>query len=114
MAAKWKPFPHPAKAYLFAGEALKKNWEHLHRGDCEPFPKDRGAQEAWRLFHAGQFGEAGAAGLEAGAAGMPAANKAQAIYANGVETQEAKRRSLFEGGMKRAPAQGRGEPKNGS
>jgi tetratricopeptide (TPR) repeat protein len=112
MAAKWKSFPHPAKAYLYAGEALKKNWDHLHRGDCEPFPKDKGAQEAWRLFHAGEFGEAVSAGLEAGGAGLTAANKAQAIYANGVETQEAKRIALFEEVMKRAEAQARAEPKN--
>ena len=38
--AKWKPFPHPDKAYVYAGEALKKSWERLHRGDCEPWPKD--------------------------------------------------------------------------
>jgi tetratricopeptide (TPR) repeat protein len=112
MAAKWKPFPHPAKAYLYAGEALKKNWDALHRGDCEPFPKDKAVQEAWRLFHAGQFGEAVAAGLEAGGAGLTAANKAQAIYANGVETQEAKRIALFEEVMKRAEVQAREEPKN--
>jgi len=112
MAAKWKPFPHPAKAYLYAGEALKKNWGALHRGDCEPLPKDKAAQEAWRLFHAGQFGEAVAAGLEAGGAGITAANKAQMIYANSVETQEARRIALFEEVMKRAEAQAREEPKN--
>jgi tetratricopeptide (TPR) repeat protein len=111
-ATKWKSFPHPAKAYLYAGEALKKNWERLHRGDCEPFPKDKGAQEAWRLFHAGQFGEAVAAGLEAGGAGITAANKAQAIYANGVETQEARRIALFEEVMKRAEAQAKDDRGN--
>ena len=109
-AAKWKPFPHPAKGFLHAGEALKKNWERLHRGDCEPFPKDKAVQEAWRLFHAGQFGEAVAAGLAAGGAGITAANKAQAIYANGVETQEPRRITLFEEVMKRAEAQARSEP----
>ena len=106
-STQWKPFPHPAKAWLYAGEALKKNWERLHRGDCEPYPKDKGAQEAWRLFHAGKFREAVAAGLEAGGAGITAANKAQAIYANGVETQEARRIALFEEVMKRAEAQAR-------
>jgi tetratricopeptide (TPR) repeat protein len=111
-AAKWKAFPHPAKAYLYAGEALRKNWDRLHRGDCEPFPKDKAAQEAWRMFHAGQFGEAVAAGLEAGGAGLTAANKAQAIYANGVETVEARRIALFEEVMKRTEAQARQEPKN--
>ena len=111
-AAKWKSFPHPAKAYHYAGEALKKGWDRLHRGDCEPFPKDKAAQEAWRLFHAGAFGEAVSAGLAAGGAGLTAANKAQAIYANGVETQEARRIALFEEVMKRAQAQASEEPKN--
>jgi tetratricopeptide (TPR) repeat protein len=110
--AKWKAFSHPDKAYAYAGPALKKNWDVLHRGDCEPFPKDAGAQEAWRLFHQGKFAEAVAAGLAAGGAGITAANKAQAIYANGVEPREEARIALFEEVMKRAEAQARAEPKN--
>ena len=110
--AKWKVFPHPDKAYAYAGPALKKNWNALHRGDCEPFPGDAGAQEAWRLFHQGKFAEAVAAGLAAGGAGITAANKAQAIYANGVEPREEARIALFEEVMKRAEAQARAEPKN--
>ena len=109
---KWIPFPHPAKEFSYAGDALKKSWEKLHRGDCEPFPKDPEAQEAWRLFHQGKFAEATALGLEAGGAGTTAANKAQAIYANGVETREAAQIALFEEVMKRAEAQARAEPKN--
>jgi len=111
-APKWKAFPHPAKAYAYAGDALKKSWDRLHRGDCEPFPKDKAAQEAWRHFHAGEFAEAVATGLKAGGAGITAANKAQAIYANGVETKDAARVALFEEVMKRAEAQARAEPKN--
>jgi hypothetical protein len=111
-AAKWKAFPHPAKAYTYAGEALKKNWDRLHRGDCEPFPKEPAVQQAWRHFHAGQFAEAVAAGLEAGGAGITAANKAQAIHANGVEPKDAAKLALFEEVMKRAEAQARAEPGN--
>jgi tetratricopeptide (TPR) repeat protein len=111
-AAKWKAFPHPAKAFIYAGEALKKSWENLHRGDCEPFPADPRAQEAWRLFHQGKFAEAQSAGLAAGGAGITAANKAQAIYANGVEPKDAAKIALFEEAMKRAEAQARAEPKN--
>lgn len=111
-AAKWKAFPHPSKPYAYAGDALKKGWDRLHRGDCEAFPKDKAVQEAWRLYHAGQFAEAVAAGLAAGGDGVTAANKAQAIYANGVETQEARRIALFEEVMLRAQAQFRAEPKN--
>jgi tetratricopeptide (TPR) repeat protein len=109
---KWIPFPHPTREFTYAGEQLKKNWDKLHRGDCEPFPKDADVQEAWRLFHQGKFAEAVALGLEAGAAGMTVANKAQAIYANAVETKEAARIGYFEGVMKRAEAQAREQPKN--
>ena len=110
--AKWTAFPYPAKSFTYAGEALKKNWARLHRGDCEPFAKDAGAQEAWRLFHQGRFAEALAAGLAAGGAGITAANKAQAIYANSLETKETERIALFEEAMRRAEAQARTEPKN--
>ena len=111
-AAKWKAFPHPAKGFAYAGEALKKSWERLHQGDREPFPKDKAVQEAWRLFHAGQFAEAVAAGLAAGGAGITAANKAQAIYANGVEPKDSAKIALFEEVMKRAEAQAKAEPRN--
>ena len=109
---KWAPFAHPAKAFTYAGDALKKSWGQLHRGDCEPFPKDPGVQEAWRLFHQGKFAEAVAAGIEAGGAGVTAADKAQAIYANGVEPRESAKIALFEEVMKRAAAQAAKEPKN--
>ena len=109
---KWTAFPHPAKEFVYAGDSLKKNWDKLHRGDCEPYPGDAGVQEAWRLFHQGKFAEATALGLEAGGAGTTVANKAQAIYANGVEAKEAARIALFEEVMNRAAAQARAEPKN--
>jgi tetratricopeptide (TPR) repeat protein len=109
---KWAAFPHDAKAYQYAGEALKKAWPRLHRGDAEPFPKDKAVQEAWRLFHQGKFAEAVAAGLAAGGAGITAANKAQAIYANSVEPKDAAKIAHFEEVMKRAEAQIRDEPKN--
>ena len=110
--AKWKAFPHPSKAFVYAGEALKRNWARLHRGDCEPFPKDADAQEAWRLFHQGKFAEAAKLGVDAGGAALTAANKAQAIYANSVEPQDAAKVALFEEVMHRAQAQAKAEPKN--
>jgi hypothetical protein len=109
---KWAAFPHPSKEFDYAGDALKKNWDKLHHGDAEPFPKEAGAQQAWRHFHAGRFAEAVAAGLDAGGAGITAANKAQVIYANGVEPKDAARVALFEEVMQRAEAQARSEPKN--
>lgn len=111
-ATKWKAFPHPSKAFAYPGDALKKAWERLHRGDCEPFPKDPAVQEAWRLFHQGKFAEAVAAGLAAGGAGITAANKAQAIYANCVEPKDTAKLALFEEVMKRAEAQVKAEPRN--
>ena len=75
--AKWKAYPHPAKGFTYAGDALKKAWGELHRGDCEPWPKDPAVQDAWRLFHQGKFAEAVEAGLDAGGAGLTAANKAR-------------------------------------
>lgn len=109
---KWLAFPYPTKAYHYAGAALRKNWSRLHRGDREPLPRDAGGLEAWRLFHEGRFAEALAAGLGAGPAGITAANKAQAIYANGVETRETARIALFEEVMERAVEQAREQPKN--
>ena len=111
-ATKWKAFPHPAKAFTYAGDALKKSWDKLHRGDCEPWPKEAGAQEAWRLFHQGKFAEAVSAGLDAGPSGVNAANKAQAIYANGLEPKEGAKVALFEEVMQRAEALARSHPKN--
>jgi tetratricopeptide (TPR) repeat protein len=109
---KWTAFPHASKDFAYAGDALKKGWDKLHQGDAEPFPKDAGAREAWRLFHQGRFAEAVAQGLEAGGAGLTAANKAQAIYANGVEPRDASKVTLFEEVMQRAAAQAKADPGN--
>jgi hypothetical protein len=104
MAKSKKPFAYP-------GAELRRAWDKLHKGDREPFPKEAGAQEAWRLFHEGDFEEAAEKGLAAGGAGLVAANKAEAIYANSVETREASRISRFKAVMGRAEAQARSEPK---
>lgn len=104
--AKSKP------SFSFPGDALKRAWNGLHKGDCESFPKDAAAQEAWRLFHQGEFQAAVEKGIAAGGSGITAANKAQAIYANGIETRETARIALFEEVMKRTEAQARAEPKN--
>jgi tetratricopeptide (TPR) repeat protein len=109
---KWSAFPHPSKSFAYPGEALRKSWAKLHRGDCEPWPDDPGAQESWRLFHQGKFAEAVERGLAAGGAGITAANKAQAIYANGVERKETAQVAHFEEVMKRAQAQAAASPKN--
>ena len=58
MARKWAKFPHGDASYAYAGAALKKAWDRLHRGDCEPFPGDPKVADAWRKFHAGAFQDA--------------------------------------------------------
>jgi len=108
----WAAFPYKDDAYAYAGPALKKNWERLHRGDCEPFPKDEAAQEAWRLFHAGEFEAAVAAGLAAGGSGINAANKAANIYANYLEKSEGRQTKIYEESAARCEGLQRTDPKN--
>lgn len=95
MAMKWRRFPHPDKTFAYEGPALKKNWDRLHRGDAEPFPQGEAAQRAWRHYHAGEFQQAVETGQAAGDAGLNAAIKAQAIYANYLEADRS-RLALFE------------------
>ena len=96
MAKKWTKFPHAAAAYAYDGAALKKHWERLHRGDCEPLPKDVAVLDAWRHYHAGEFEQAVEAGLAAGGPGVNAAIKAQSIYANYLEKADKAKLALFE------------------
>ena len=96
MAKAWTKFPHADKAYGYDSAALKKHWERLHRGDCEPLPKDGGVLAAWRHYHAGEFREAVDAGVAAGGPGINAAVKAQAIYANYLEKTGKPRLQLLE------------------
>jgi tetratricopeptide (TPR) repeat protein len=96
MAKKWNKFPHADKSYAYDGAKLKQNWARLHRGDCEPFPKDADAQEAWRLYHAGEFQQAVELGNEHAGAAANAAIKAQAIHANYLEKHDKAKLALFE------------------
>ena len=92
----WKKFPFPDPAYAYPGSALKKHWARLHRGDCEAFPVDDAAQDAWRAYHAGDFAGAVKIGLAGGTAGINAANKAAMIHANYLEDDPTLRLRLFE------------------
>ena len=96
MAKKWTKFPHADKAYTYDAAALKKNWSRLHKGDCEPFPKDAAIVEAWRHYHAGDFQQAVESGNGAGGAGINCAVKAQTIYANYLEKATTAKLELFE------------------
>ena len=96
MAKKWAKFPHADKAYAFDAAGLKKHWARLHRGDCEPFPKDADVLEAWRHFHAGEFALAVDTGLAAGGPGINAAVKAQTVYAHYLEKSDKAKLAMFE------------------
>ena len=96
MAKKWTKFPHADKAYAYDAAGLKKHWARLHRGDCEPFPKDAAVLDAWRHFHAGEFAQAVDTGLAAGGPGVNAAAKAQTVYAHYLEKSDKAKLAMFE------------------
>ena len=131
MAAKksagWAAFPHDAKAFQFAGDALKKAWPKLHAGDCEPYPDAKHAaallkaagkaapkldadalsaalQDAWRAFHRGDFQQAFEAGEALGPVGASVAVKALGIHATYLVEDEDERLRRHELGGKLAEA----------
>ena len=100
--SSWAVFPHPDKAFDYAGDKLAKAWAKLHAGDQEPFPDDKHVakllkanpklgkdaaklgeqlQDAWRAFHRGDFHEAYEAGVALKALGASVAVKAGGIHA---------------------------------
>jgi tetratricopeptide (TPR) repeat protein len=108
----WKKFPHADKTFVYAGAALKKNWERLHCGDREPYPADPAVQEAWRLYHQGEFHAACEAGLAAGLDGYNAANKAAMIYATYLEDDDKRKLEIFQAISARCDELQRAQPKN--
>ena len=109
----WKTFPYPSADYAYAGAALKKNWARLHLGDAEPWPQETPVQEAWRAYHAGDFAKALELGLKAGGTGgTNAANKAAMIYANALETDDARKLAIFQEVAKRSEALQASAPDN--
>jgi hypothetical protein len=100
--SSWAAYPHPDKAFDYAGEKLAKAWPKLHAGDQEPFPDDKHVskllkahpalgkdagkiaaqlQDAWRAFHRGDFHEAHESGVALKALGASVAIKAGGIHA---------------------------------
>lgn len=128
MAAKtaWAAFPHDAKGYAYAGDALKKGWSKLHAGDVEPFPDAKRAaallaaagkaapkgldadalaaalQDAWRAFHRGDFKAAFDAGEKLGPLGTSVAVKALGIHATYLVNDDAEKLRRFEQAAKLA------------
>ena len=110
--AKWTKFPHDNSGFQYTAATLKKNWARLHRGDCEPFPKDDAVVQAWIAFHAGEFEKAATLGLAAGADGHNVANKATCIYANYLEKSDKKKLELYQEVGERCEALQKTDKKN--
>ncbi len=130
MAAKssWAAFPHDAKGFAYAGDALKKAWPKLHAGDAEPYPDAKRAaaliaaagkaapkgldgdglaaelQDAWRAFHHGDFKAAFDASEMLGPVGASIAVKALGIHATYLVDDDAEKLKRFEQAAKLAEA----------
>jgi tetratricopeptide (TPR) repeat protein len=125
--SKWASFPHDAKAYAYAGDALKKAWPALHAGDNEPYPDSKRAQalidaagkaakgldaatvasqlqDAWRAFHRGDFQTAYETGTALGVLGASVAVKALGIHATYLVDDENERLKRFEQAARLAEA----------
>jgi len=98
----WKKFSYDSTSFTYDGQALRRAWEELHAGDCEPFPKNRQLQQAWRCFHRGDFFQAVQLSDECGISGHAAANKATGIYATYLEHNEKRRIECFRAAIRRA------------
>ena len=123
------PFPYDRAPYIRAGTELHDVWARLHEGDREPFPDaafimqatgahpalaqttagspERSAaavQDAWRAYHCGAFGDALEAGIALGMLGTNVANKASNIHATYLETDGARKLSIWLASATRAEA----------
>ncbi len=126
-SSKWAPFPHDAKGFAYAGDALKKAWTDLHAGDNEPYPDAKRAQllidsagkaakgvdaatlaaklqEAWRAFHHGDFQAAFENGDALGPLGASVAVKALGIHATYLVDDDTEKLARFERAAKLAEA----------
>lgn len=84
---------------------LHQRWPQLHQSDGEAWPQNQDAQQAWLLFHQGEFQSAVERGLAAGGAGWNAANKAQCFIARHLTEQESERMALLKAVADRASLQ---------
>ncbi len=127
---RWKPFPHDQAPFEYEAAGLKKHWPRLHQGDCEPFPSPdwvvkalaassaakksagklagdpdglgQALQQAWRLYHRGDFKDAADQGLKLGLLGFTVANKAAAMQATYLEPDGEAGLALFQAAAERA------------
>lgn len=128
---KWTKLPFDAAAFRADGAKLQKRWAALHHGDREPFPDAAllerlakrepafaaalkahggakalaaGLQDAWRAFHAGDFGTAIESGADLGPLGAIVAGKAAGVYATCLERGNAPAVALLEAAVARCEA----------
>jgi len=129
MRSKSAPsLPFDASDYSYRGNALKKHWAALHKGDREPYPSEQATarlakahpavargvtshggaaavatelQEAWGAFHGGDFVRAIENASEHGALGAAVANKAAAIHTLYLEKNERHRLDLLQAAIER-------------
>ena len=115
--ASWAPFPHPDKAFDYAGDKLAKAWPKLHAGDQEPFPDDKrvakllkanpslgkdagkiaeSLQDGWRAFHRGDFHDAYETGISLKAIGAALAVKAGGIHATYLVKSDKEKTARYE------------------
>ncbi|HEU4515984.1 MAG TPA: hypothetical protein VFR77_01655 [Steroidobacteraceae bacterium] len=107
---KIPPFPYEQAPYAYEGDALRKSWDRLHRGDREPWPADAKLQAAWRAFHRGDFVVAVAEGAKLKAAGATVANKAAAVAATYLVEEDRPAVELLRDAADRADASTREAP----
>ena len=126
--ADWNSFPFDNSEFLFEGDLLRESWPALHSGDRVVFPDadwvqdclevtpdaapesfdgDINAlalsvQDAWRCFHAGDFGRAVTLAGDCGQLAHAAANKAGGIYATYLETDDAAKQACYLAACERA------------
>ena len=79
-----------------SGNALKKNWGELHRGNLEPFPGTAKVRKAWQAYHEGRFGDAVRAGEKHGDECLLPAAFAATMYAHYVENDDDEKLGRFE------------------
>ncbi|MEX2497265.1 MAG: hypothetical protein WD397_00145 [Wenzhouxiangellaceae bacterium] len=109
---KWSDFDGDSAAFEYPGEKLREAWDKLHAGDREPWPADEVVQQAWRLFHQGDFATAVDTALAHGKSAHVAANKASGIYADYLEEDDAVKQAIYTAGIERAEAAMGSDPDN--
>jgi tetratricopeptide (TPR) repeat protein len=125
---KWNAFPHTSSEYNYEGDALKANWEQLHLGNKELYPSEdyvkqlcatysalkqslpheemakiaEDLQQAWRLYHRGEYQQAYEMGISLGVIGYLVASRSQSMYAYYLEDNESRKRSFSKEAADRA------------